>query len=73
MTLAGHGDRTVSADHIVPPTQPVTYDLVFSTSGQSMWGPGSEASPGDVELELLKKSDTSWAETYEWGDFTDVE
>ena len=26
-----------------------------------------------MEVELLKKSDTSWDETYDWGDFTDVE
>lgn len=73
LAMIGQGYRIVSAEHGLPPTQQQTYDLVFSTSGQSMWGPGSEASPGTVTVDLIPNSLTAWDGTLDGTEHESIE
>ncbi len=72
LVCAGSATQPASAGHVPPPTQQQTYELTFSTSGQSMWGPGSELSPGNVTVDVIPNSLTAWDESLGASDFVDI-
>ena len=53
----------------LPATQDIVYNVLFDTSGQNMWGPGSSNMPDDETLSIIS---TAWNESDSTSDIRNV-